>query len=71
MAKSGQREKRSGGRRVATTWPWNNRGIRQAARDLDCCYSHLSRVLSGERQSASLLARYEDWARENGATTSR
>ena len=40
---------------------WNDQGIRLAARDLGCCYSHLSRVLRGERSSRSLSGRYAAW----------
>ena len=38
-----------------------DRGIRRAARDLGCCYSHLSRVLRGERSSRRLMVRYATW----------
>jgi transcriptional regulator with XRE-family HTH domain len=37
------------------------RSLRQAARDLGVNHGHLSRVLRGERESRSLLARYEAW----------
>jgi len=40
-----------------------DRGIRRAARDMGCCYSHLSRVLRGERSSVSLHRRYAEWKR--------
>jgi len=40
-----------------------DRGIRRAARDLGCCYSHLSRVLRGERSSVRLHRRYAEWKR--------
>ncbi|MFZ4397646.1 MAG: hypothetical protein ACOYOU_18705 [Kiritimatiellia bacterium] len=50
--------KRKARRRV-----WNDLGIRRAARELGCCYSHLSRVLSGERQSRVLTQRYLAWRR--------
>jgi len=35
-----------------------------AARELGCTYSHLRRVLLGERESKSLLARYNALKRE-------
>ena len=38
-------------------------GIRRAARDMGCCYSHLSRVLRGERSSVRLHRRYAEWKR--------
>jgi hypothetical protein len=40
-------------------------GIRRAARDLGCCYSHLSRVLRGERSSRRLLVRYAAWRKDS------
>jgi hypothetical protein len=50
---------------------WNDQGIRQAARELDVCYSHLSRVLRGERGSDRLLARYVAWRRGTARAVSR
>jgi hypothetical protein len=41
------------------TRPWNDQGIRRAARDLGVCHSHLWRVLNGHRTSARLIRRYE------------
>ncbi len=51
--------------------PWNDKGIRRAARDLDINYSHLSRVLRGERSSIRLRRRYDQWRQENLGTVSR
>jgi len=58
--------KRNARRRV-----WNDLGIRQAARELDVCYSHLSRALRGERGSDRLLARYVAWRRGTARAVSR
>lgn len=35
----------------------------QAAQDIGCDYSHLRRVLIGERQSKSLTAKFRAWQR--------
>jgi hypothetical protein len=43
-----------------------DRGIRRAARALDCSAPHLSLVLRGERRSMRLMARYAAWRRAHG-----
>ena len=60
-----QRKRSTVKARQATPRPWNDRGIRRAARDLGVCYSHLSRVLSGERNSQRLLSAYQVWRRDH------
>jgi hypothetical protein len=36
-------------------------GLFRAAQELDCNYSHLRRVVIGQRESKSLLTRYRAW----------
>jgi len=38
-------------------------GVFQAAKELGCNYSHLRRVVIGERVSKSLMRRFQAWKR--------
>ncbi len=42
-------------------------GLLEAAAALDTNYSHLRRVVIGERKSRSLLARYRAWRKQQRA----
>lgn len=57
MLRATQRKSKPGlSRRSSKQIPY---GVRAAARKLGCSAGHLSRVLRGERESVSLLNRYD------------
>lgn len=48
-------------------WGW----VTQASRDLGVTQGHLNHVLSGNRESASLTARWEAWLAQKKASLSK